>query len=95
MRSFLVSNIEYNEVLSLINNKADILYVDSDIDRDYKAEMKERRFFDLYDEYWYNENVKQRIPKLEILSKLFDEVKEDYILIERGELIDVYRKKSK
>ena len=57
--------------------------------------MKERRFFDLYDEYWYNENVKQRIPKLEILSKLFDEVKEDYILIERGELIDVYRKKSK
>ena len=95
LRSFLVSDIEYNEVLSLINNKADILYVDSDIDRDYKAEMKERRFFDLYDEYWYNENVKQRIPKLEILSKLFDEVKEDYILIERGELIDVYRKKSK
>ena len=95
LRSFLVSDIEYNEVLSLINNKADILYVDSDIDRDYKAEMKERRFFDLYDEYWYNENVKQRIPKLEILSKLFDEVKEDYILIEKGELIDVYRKKSK
>lgn len=95
LRSFLVSDIEYNEVLNLINNKADILYVDSDIDRDYKAEMKERRFFDLYDEYWYNENVKQRIPKLEILSKLFDEVKEDYILIERGELIDVYRKKSK
>ena len=95
LRSFLVSDIEYNEVLNLINNKADILYVDSDIDRDYKAEMKERRFFDIYDEYWYNENVKQRIPKLEILSKLFDEVKEDYILIERGELIDVYRKKSK
>lgn len=95
LRSFLVSDIEYNEVLNLINNKADILYVDSDIDRDYKVEMKERRFFDLYNEYWYNENVKQRIPKLEILSKLFDEVKEDYILIEKGELIDVYRKKSK
>ena len=93
LRSFLVSDIEYNEVLNLIKNKADILYVDADIDRDYKAEMRERRFFDLYDEYWYNENVKQRIPKLEVLSKLFNEVREDYILVEKGNMIDVYRRK--
>ncbi|WP_297943541.1 hypothetical protein [uncultured Campylobacter sp.] len=93
LRSFLVSDIEYNEVLNLIKNKADILYVDADIDRDYKAEIRERRFFDLYDEYWYNENVKQRIPKLEVLSKLFNEVREDYILVEKGNMIDVYRRK--
>ena len=93
LRSFLVSDIEYNEVLNLIKNKADILYVDADIDRDYKAEMRERRFFDLYDEYWYNENVKQRIPKLETLSKLFNEVKENYELIDSGGLLNVYKKK--
>lgn len=93
LRSFLVSDIEYNEVLNLINNKADILYVDSDIDRDYKAEMKERRFFDIYENYWYNENVKQRIPKLETLSKLFNEVKENYELIDSRGLLNVYKKK--
>lgn len=93
LRSFLVSDIEYNEVLNLIKNKANILYVDSDIDRDYRSEMKERRFFDLYDEYWYNENVKQRILKLEVLSRLFNEVREDYILVEKGNMIDVYRRK--
>ena len=93
LRSFLVSDIEYNEVLNLINSKADILYVDADIDRDYKAEMNERRFFDLYDEYWYNENVKQRIPKLETLNKLFNEVKENYELIDSGGLLNVYKKK--
>ena len=77
----------------MIKNKANILYVDSDIDRDYRSEMKERRFFDLYDEYWYNENVKQRILKLEVLSRLFNEVREDYILVEKGNMIDVYRRK--
>ncbi|MBF0983523.1 MAG: hypothetical protein HXK63_00005 [Campylobacter sp.] len=92
LKSFLVSDIEYKEVIELLNKDADILYVDSDIDRDYELEIGKRNFFDIYGSYWYNENIKQRIPKLETLSRLFNDVKNNYVLIEKGKLINVYKK---
>ncbi|WP_180998506.1 hypothetical protein, partial [Campylobacter concisus] len=76
----------------LLNKDADILYVDSDIDRDYELEIGKRNFFDIYGSYWYNENIKQRIPKLKTLSRLFNDVKNNYVLIEKGKLINVYKK---
>lgn len=92
LKSFLVSDIEYKEVIELLNKDADILYVDSDIDRDYELEIGKRNFFDIYGSYWYNENIKQRIPKLKTLSRLFNDVKNNYVLIEKGKLINVYKK---
>ena len=93
LRSTIVTIEEYNQIKSIIEAKAEILFVDNDIDRDFDAEMKKMSFFDL-ELYWRDESFKQRIPKLEVLKKLFSEVKNSYELVEEGKLISVYRKKQ-
>jgi len=93
LRSSIVTLDEFDMIKNQINNEADILFVDNDIDRDFNREMKKMSFFDL-DPFWRNESLKQRIPKLENLNKLWKDVKKDYTLVEKGELISVYRKKN-
>jgi putative membrane protein len=94
LKSFIVTDNEYNEVLDLINSKADILYVDTDILNVYYKELKERRFFDVYNNQWLPNDVMRRIIQLKILLSLFDDVRDKYELIEHGKLIDVYKKKK-
>lgn len=94
LKSFIVTNDEYNEVLDLINSKADILYVDTDIFNVYYKELKERRFFDVYNNQWLPNDVMRRIIQLKILLNLFDDVRDKYELVERGKLIDVYKRKK-
>lgn len=94
LKSFIVTDNEYNEVLDLINSKADILYVDTDIFNVYYKELKERRFFDVYNNQWLPNDVMRRIIQLKILLNLFDDVRDKYELIEHGKLIDVYKKKK-
>ena len=94
LKSFIVTDNEYNEVLDLINSKADILYVDTDIFNVYYKELKERRFFDVYNNQWLPNDVMRRIIQLKILLNLFDDVRDKYELVERGKLIDVYKRKK-
>lgn len=93
LKSFIVTDDEYNEVLDLINSKADILYVDTDILNVYYKELKERRFFDVYNNQWLPNDVGRRIVQLKILLDLFDDVRDRYELVEHGELVDVYKRK--
>ena len=94
LKSFIVTDDEYNEVLDLINSKADILYVDTDIFNVYYKELKERRFFDVYNNQWLPNDVMRRIIQLKILLNLFDDVRDKYELVEHGKLIDVYKRKK-
>ena len=94
LKSFIVTDDEYNEVLDLINSKADILYVDTDILNVYYKELKERRFFDVYNNQWLPNDVMRRIIQLKILLNLFDNVRDKYELVEHGKLIDVYKRKK-
>lgn len=92
LRSTLVTKDEVYQMVEIINNRADILFVDRDIDRNFDTEMAKMSFFDL-EPFWRNESLRQRIPKLKNLKFLFDQVRDDYELIEQGELINVYKKK--
>ena len=56
LRSTIVTIEEYNQVKSIIEAKAEILFVDNDIDRDFDAEMKKMSFFDL-DPFWRDESL--------------------------------------
>lgn len=94
LRSSIVTKEEYAKIKSIIDEKAEILFVDNDINRDFVAEMNKISFFDT-EPYWRNESFKQRIPKLENLKNLFNDVKNDYILLEQGKLISVYKKVQK
>ena len=92
LRSSIVTKQEFHDIKVQINNGAKILFVDNDIERDFDEEMKKMIFFDL-DNYWRNESLMQRIPKLEVLKKMFVEIKNGYELVEKGKMISVYRKK--
>lgn len=92
LRSSIVTKIEFNDIKNQIDNEAEILFVDNDIERDFDKEMRSMNFFDL-ENYWRNESLKQRIPKLKVLKEMFVEVKNEYNLIEKGKMISVYKKK--
>jgi len=93
LRSSIVTQDEYDKIKLIIENQAKILFVDNDIERDFDAEMQKMSFFDL-EPFWRNESLRQRIPKLENLKKLFKEVKKDYILEEKGKFMSVYRRRN-
>ncbi len=93
LRSSIVTKNDFNMIKNQINRHAKILFVDNDIDRDYKKEMARMAFFDL-EPFWRNESLKQRIPKLNDLKKLWSEVKNNYKLIKKGKLISVYKRKN-
>lgn len=93
LRSSIVTKKEFDDIRTQIDNEAKILFVDKDIERDFKKEMAKMSFFDS-NPFWRNESIKQRIPKLEVLKKLFQEVKDGYELVEEGKLVNVYRKKN-
>jgi hypothetical protein len=92
LRSTIVTKDEYESIKKQILNESDLLFVDNDIERDFDEEIKELNFFQL-EEYWRNENSRQRVLKLKVLKKLYQEVKNNFILVEKGILISVYRKK--
>jgi len=91
LRSSIVTKDEFNMIKKQIKEEANILYVDNDIERNFKSEMKKMSFFDL-DKFWRNESLKQRIPKLENLKHIWIDIKNNYNLVEKGKLISVYRK---
>ena len=92
LRSTIVTKDEYLKIKHMIEQNADLLFVDNDINRDFAQEMSQMSFFDL-EPFWRYESLKQRIPKLETLQNLFNDVKNDYELVEKGSLISVYKKK--
>lgn len=92
LRSTIVTKNEFQMIKQIIEQDADLLFVDNDINRDFTQEMSQMSFFDL-EPFWRNESLKQRIPKLQTLQNLFNDVKNDYELVEKGSLISVYRKK--
>ena len=93
LRSSIVTNSDFNMIKNQINKHAKIIFVDNDIDRNYKKEIKRITFFTL-EPFWRNEDLKQRIPKLKDLKRLWDEVKNNYKLIKKGKLISVYKRKN-
>lgn len=93
LRSSIVTQQEFEDIKNQINNEADILFVDNDIERDFQAEMTKLSYFDI-DDFWRNESMKQRIPKLENLKRLYQKVKDNYKLLEKGSLISVYKRKE-
>lgn len=92
LRSTIVTADEYESIKKQILDESNLLFVDNDIERDLDEEIKELNFFQL-EEYWRNENSRQRVLKLKVLKKLYQEVKNNFILVEKGILISVYRKK--
>ncbi|NDK08791.1 hypothetical protein EOM39_06145 [Candidatus Gracilibacteria bacterium] len=92
LRSTIVTKYEYQKIKQIIEQNANLLFVDNDIDKDFLEEMNQMSYFDI-EPYWRNESWKQRIPKLQTLKNLFNEVKDNYELVEKGTLISVYRKK--
>jgi len=93
LRSSIVTKHDFENIKNQINNKARVLFVDNDIERNYKQEMAKMSFFDL-EPFWRNESLKQRIPKLKVLKNLWNDVKNHYELVEKGKLISVYRRKK-
>jgi len=94
LRSSIVTKQNFKMIKHLILKKANILFVDNDINRNFNKELKKHDFFDIYNQLFEKENLKQRIPKLENLKKLWNEVKKKYKLVEKGKLISVYRRKN-
>jgi hypothetical protein len=93
LRSAIVTKDDFNMIESQINIDAKILFVDNDIERDYKKEMAKMSFFDL-SPFWRDESLKQRIPKLQVLKYLWNKIKNNYVLIKKGKLISVYKRKN-
>lgn len=91
LRSLIVTASEFNAIKEQLST-ADLIFVDNDIDRDFNKEMKSIDFWHT-NPFMILEHIKQRIPKLLNLKNLFNEVKDNYELVEKGNLISVYKKK--
>lgn len=89
LRSLIVTKDEFNSVKQQIKN-SNIIFVDNDIKRDFENELKNPNFWIFV---LFEENIKQRIPKLQVLKNLFLEIENDYELVEKGKLISVYKRK--
>ena len=85
LRSTIVTQSEYNLIVQIIKKNANTLFVDNDIDRNF--------YDDITGEDASLEDIKQRVPKLQTLKSIYDEVKDNYTLVEKGKLISVYKKK--
>jgi len=92
LRSTIVTEDEFNMIKDITLKKAEILFVDNDIERDFNKELQKHNFFDIYDPFFERENIMQRIEKLKVLKRLWIEVKNNYRLIEKGKLISVYER---
>lgn len=91
LRSMIVTEDEYQKVRHQLST-SDILVVDNDINRDFDAEMKKMSVWNLLPTL-HKESVSQRIPKLKVLQRLYkDVVPGRYELMEKGELISIYRR---
>jgi hypothetical protein len=86
LRSTIITHDDYNMIKNIINSKANILFVDNDIEKDFTQELNSTK---------NQEDIQQRIPKLKVLKNLYIDVKNNYTLIEKGELISVYKRKEK
>ena len=85
LRSSIVTQSEYDLILQAVRNDANILFVDNDIDRNF--------YDDIAGEDATLEDIKQRVPKLQTLKRIYNTVKNNYILVEKGKLISVYKKR--
>ena len=87
---YLLTPKENDKVINLItSNRPEYLFVDSDIDSPY--------IFDIVSPYlygfMYNETLYKSISMTEF-SNIFKKVRNDYELIESGELISVYKRRK-
>ena len=92
LRSMIVTEDDYLRVREQLV-KSDLLFIDNDINRDFDKEMNQMVLWNLLPNLFI-EHHEQRIPKLKVLQRLYQDVVVDkYVLIERGRLISVYRRK--
>jgi len=92
LRSFIVTTREYNLVKQQLL-KANVIFVDNDIDRSFDSEFDELILWNLLPAMYF-EHKYQRIPKLKILKKLYkDVISNNYELVDKGLLISVYKRK--
>jgi len=89
LRSFIVTKTDYKKVIKALK-KSDTIFVDNDIERDFDNELNNPN---LWTFFMFNENIKQRIPKLRVLKSLFEDIKSQYKLVKKGKLISVYKRK--
>ncbi len=91
LRSMMVTEDDYQRVKSQLQD-SEILFIDNDIDRDFDAELSKISVWNMYPPFFI-ETRRQRIPKLEVLRRLYRElVPGNYELLDKGALISVYRK---
>lgn len=95
LRSMLVTWDDFYAMKTMLMQKADTLFVDSDILRDFDEEVRKDTIFDMGSPMLLRENLQQRIPKLLVLRELFLQIRDNYSLVKRGDLIDVYQKRVK
>jgi hypothetical protein len=91
MKWFIITNKEMQQSINKIkNDKPEYLYVDSDIEDDKQNQIipKDTPFFG-----GMNQESIWRVERETLLKKLFQSVKSNYKLIEKGELISVYKRK--
>jgi hypothetical protein len=86
--SYLFSRREYDLLLTqLRTDKPTYLFVDSDI---YQANDPWAK---LYHTHFFEGERASRIGRWALLAQLFDDVKNDYEMVEQGKLITVYKRK--
>ncbi|MFA6740655.1 MAG: hypothetical protein WCR78_04110 [Arcobacteraceae bacterium] len=93
LRSTIVTEDEFEIIENIFSEKADIIFVDNDIEMNFDDEIRKRSFFDIYSDTMERDNLLVRIKKLETLKKLFQNIKNNYELVEKGKLVSVYKKK--
>lgn len=93
LRSTIVTQDEYDLIKNIFLEKPNLIFVDNDIERDFDEEIRKHSFFDIYNDSLEKDNLVVRIPKLKILQDLFNDVKSNYTLVEKGSLISVYKRK--
>jgi len=95
LRSMLVTWDDFYAMKAQLLQKADTLFVDSDILRDFGNEVRQDSIFDFGSPVLRNENLGQRIPKQLMLRELFLQIRDNYTLVKKGNLVDVYQKKRR
>lgn len=81
----------YKSTTVLQKNKPKYLFVDTGIDRIYEKEIIDIQTPGIG--YLYQESI-WRVQRLKLLQRIFNEIRDEYVLVEKGVIISVYKRKD-
>ncbi|MDP3588627.1 MAG: hypothetical protein Q8R58_11295 [Sulfuricurvum sp.] len=92
LKWYLITPKEFDKSIKILElNKPEYIFVDTGIDRNINNEIIDSKLPKIG--YLYQESV-WRIQRLKLLYKVFQDVSNDYQLVEKGYLISVYKRKD-